>query len=411
MKFLILSQYFYPEVGATQTRLAGTAAEIVLAGHEVEVLTGLPNAPAGKIFPDYRGRFYMRDEWNGCPVHRTWLYAATGKSLARVMNYGSFALASWWEARRVKKPDYVFVESPPLTTAWPGLRIAKKLGARLIFNVSDLWPDSVRDLGVMSDGRAFRTLEKMEIGIYRKSFAVTAVTEGIRDRIINVKGIPAEKVLFLPNGADTDTYRPLPPDTELAAKLGLTGKKVVYFAGTLGYAQGLHSVITAAETLQRNQPLVHFLFIGEGPEKPRLKEAVATKGLRNVSFVDAVPAKEISRYASIAMCGLVQLLDIPLFEGARPGKTTAIMSCGRPVIYAVRGEGVRLMERSNAGWVIPPMDPDALVGAILEMVANPDEVQRRGENGRRYIEQHMTWEILVRDWLSQLERLSAATRA
>jgi len=329
VRFLILTQYFPPEVGAPQVRLAAMVRELKGQGHEVEVVTALPNHPRGEIFPEYRGRFYVREDWEGVPVHRLWLYPATGAGLKRLLNYASFAFTSLFGLFRARRPDYLFVESPPLFLSVPAYLWGLPQGVPFIFNVADLWPDSVRELGLMREGWVLRLAEGLEAWTYRKARFVNAVTEGIRRALIEEKGVPEEKVLFLPNGVDTALFRPREPDEALVRELGLLGKKVVVYAGTLGVAQGLEVALAAMRALEHERPELHLLLLGGGSEEARLKALAREWGLSNVTFADPVPLHEVPRYLSLAYAGLVMLKDVPLFEGARPSKTFPIMGASR----------------------------------------------------------------------------------
>ena len=251
MKFLILTQYFAPEIGASQVRLGYLCRELKAAGHGVEIVTAMPHHPAGQIFPEYRGHFYLRDQWQGLTVHRVWLFAASGSNLKRLLSYASFTLTCLLGMARAERPDYIFVDSPPLFLGVSGWIAAKSWNVPLIFNVADLWPDSVRDLGIMKDGALVNFAYALERWIYGHSAAVTAVTEGIRNSLLNTKRLPAEKVLFLPNGVDTALFRPGVSDEALKQRLGLAGKKIILYAGNHGYAGAVETVLYAAQQLRR----------------------------------------------------------------------------------------------------------------------------------------------------------------
>ena len=249
-----------------------------------------PTIPLAEYFPSIRGEFYREEEWEGLTIRRVWLYAASGSNLKRLLNYASFAFTCLFGLARSEKPDYIFVDSPPLFLGVSGWIAAQWWNAPLIFNVADLWPDSVRDLGVMRDGVLLRLSYRLERWIYRNSTMITAVTEGIRDTLLRTKRIPPEKVLFLPNGVDTTLFRPAAPDETLKRELGLTGKKIILYAGNHGYAGAVEQILYAAQCLHHETSL-HFLLIGEGPEKQKLIELAAQLGSSNVTFHDQVPPR------------------------------------------------------------------------------------------------------------------------
>lgn len=405
MKFLVLTQYFAPEIGASQVRLASFCRELAAAGHDVEVVTAMPHHPAGKIFPDYRGNFYLIEEWEGLRVHRVWLYASNRSNLRRLLTYASFCLTSLFGLARAKKPDYIFVDSPPLFLGVPGWIAAKLWRVPLIFNVADLWPDSVRDLGVMNDGPLVTFAYRLERWIYRHATAVTAVTEGIRESLLGRKGLPPEKVLFLPNGVDTTLFRPSPPNERLKKSLGLAGKNIVLYAGNHGYAGAVEQVLYAAHEL-RDNPCIHFLLIGEGPEKQKLKELASTLALTNVTFHDQVPLQAMPPYVSISDAAVVTLRKSQVMAGARPAKSFVMMAGGKPIVLAAEGEAARLIETAGAGVVVPPEDYQALAREIRALLQDETRASQMGMNGRRFVVANFQWSSLVRNWIAQLSKIS-----
>jgi colanic acid biosynthesis glycosyl transferase WcaI len=401
VKFLILSQFFAPEIGASQVRLSYLCRELAAAGHEVEIVTGMPHHPAGRIFPGYRGRFYLKEEWEGLTIHRVWLYAASGSNLKRLLSYASFCLTCLWALARAAKPDYIFVDSPPLFLGVPGWIAAKLWGVPLVFNVADLWPDSVRDLGVMRDGLLVDLAYRLERWIYQNSDVVTAVTEGIRDSLLKSKGVPPEKVLFLPNGVDTTLLRPSPPDEALKNELGLAQKKIILYAGNHGYAGAVEQILYAAQIL-RDESSIHFLFVGEGPEKQKLIRMASDLELNNVTFHDQVPLETVPAYVSISDAAVVTLRKSQVMAGARPAKAFVMMAGGKPIVLAAEGEAARLIHAAGAGIVVPPEDHVALANAIRTLLQYPDIAAEMGACGRKFVVSNFQWSSLVRSWIAQL---------
>ncbi|OQY53429.1 MAG: glycosyltransferase WbuB [Candidatus Parabeggiatoa sp. nov. 2] len=401
MRFLILSQYFPPETGAPQVRLAAMIRELLGLGHTVEVVTALPNYPHGQIFPDYRGRFYRLQDWEGVRVHRVWMYAATGAGIKRLLNYFSFMLTAFWGLRKAQKPDYLFIESPPLFLGITGYLAAKRWRVPLIFNVADLWPDSVKALGLMREGFALRQAEKLEAWLYRKANYVTVVTESVRHILINEKHLPAHKVLLLPNGVDTQLFKPQPADAAFRASLGLAeDKQLILYAGTHGYAHGMEVILQAAQLLTDTNVL--FLCIGGGSDKNRIQQLCEHKGLSNVLFWSPQPPEFIDRLYSLAIAGVSTFRDSPLLECTRPAKTLPIMACGKPVLFSSAGEGARLVTEAQAGIVVAPGDSKGLAEAVRRLINDPDYAAQLGRNGRAFAEKHLKWSLVVADWLQQL---------
>jgi len=401
MRFLILTQYFHPETGAPQVRLAAMIRELLRLGHTVEVVTALPNYPNGKIFPTYRGCFYRVEEWEGVRVHRVWIYAATGAGIKRLLNYFSFMITALWGLRKSQKPDYLFVESPPLFLGIAGFLAAKRWGVPFILNVADLWPDSIRLLGLMREGFALKLAGKLESWLYSKAGFVNAVTEGIREILIHDKQVPAGKVLFLPNGIDTDLFRPQPIDATWRTSLGLPDEKhIILYTGTHGYAHGMEVILEAAELLKDINVL--FLLVGGGSEKTHLEKLCTHKALKNVIFFSPHPPEMIARLYSLATAGISTLRDSPLFEATRPVKILSIMACGKPVLYSGAGEGARLVAEAKAGIIIPPENPTALADAIRSLISDVAYTAQLGNNGRAYVKKHLQWPSVITAWLQQL---------
>jgi len=366
----------------------------------VEVVTSMPNHPKGRIFPEYRGRYCLQDRWEDVPVYRLWLYACTGAGLKRMFNYGSFTLTSLLGLARAKRPDYIFVDSPPLFLSVPAWLLSRLRGVPMIFNVADLWPDSVRELGIMREGAILRFAEKIEAWSYARSAYVSAVTQGIVTTLLDKKGVPLQRILFLPNGVDIDRFRPMAPDLELAGQMGLSGRKMILYAGTHGYAHGIEFALHAAK-MMADDP-VQFVFVGDGSEKRMLIDLARQLALKNVTFLDPASPEHVARLYSLAHAGLSTLRSSPLFEGTRPAKIYASMACGKPVIYSGQGEGARLVEQAACGLVVPPEDPQALADVTRTLMNDPLLARQLGENGRRFVRENLGWPALVSDWLKQL---------
>ena len=410
MRFLILTQYFPPEIGASQVRLAAFARQLRRHGHDVEVVTGMPNYPTGRIFNGYRGTLYRRELWEGIPVHRVWVYPSLGTGFRRLVNYGTFAVTSLIGLMRARRPDYLFVESPPLFLSVPALLAAGVWRVPVIFNVADLWPDSVRELGILADGPTLRAAERLERWTYRRATYVNAVTEGIGTTLIQAKGVPADKVLRLTNGVDIELFRPGPPEPALTRHLGWGGKRVLLYAGTLGVAQGLTVALDAMDRLRERAPEVLLAFIGDGSDRKALEAVAQDRALTNVRFYDARPPEYVARLYRCAWAGFASLKHLPLFDGARPSKIFPAMGSGKPVIYSGAGEGARIVDRAGAGLVVPPEDGAALADAIARLAGDPKLAAELGANGRRFVEAELSWPALVGRWIDDLERRGRPNR-
>ncbi|MGH7535981.1 MAG: glycosyltransferase family 4 protein [Gemmatimonadales bacterium] len=396
-------------MGAPQVRLSSMARELALRGHDVRILTALPNYPTGRVFRGYRGRLWRREALDGVPVLRTWIYPSQSARLApRLASYLSFSVTSLAAAPAVGRADFVFVESPPLFLGVSGRILARVTAARWMLNVADLWPDSVVELGMVRDGRGLRLARWLERSLYQSADFVVAATEGIRNTLRTVKAVPDRKLLFLPNGVDIELFRPRPPDQRLAAEYALDGKAVFVFAGTHGHAQDLPTIVQAAALLRGRRDIA-IVFVGDGPVKRWAEEEAARRDLAGVRFIDPQPLARMGAWWSIARGALVTLRDLPLFEGARPSKSLPALASGVPIIYAGRGEWAAILAGARAGLVVEPGSPQGLADAITRLVDDPQLAAEIGRNGRQLAEQRFSWQAIVGDWLEELEsKLSPA---
>lgn len=405
MRVLIVSQYFAPEIGAPQVRLAGMATALRRRGVEVEVVTALPNYPTGSIFPDYRRKLLHSEAWaHGIKVHRVWLASAQGSGVRRFLSFASFAALLPLALRRAERPDVVFVNSSPLTFAPVALRAARRWTAVPVLGISDLWPDGLVEIGSLRPGRVLNMLLRLEAKMYRDFSLITPVTDGIRNTLLSQKHVSAPKLAFLPNGVDTELFH---PDQEMAPLEGVTDHAgpVFVFGGTMGYFQGLDVIIDAMEHL-RDRCDIRFAFVGAGNERARLEEEVARRDLtESVIFRDGLPASKYAGVLPMVRAGVVTLRDIEINCGARPGKTFPIMAAGRPVIYSGDGEMAEMVRKAKAGIVVPPGDGLALAEAICKLADDEILATELGKNGRDLTVEQFGWDALVDSWLAEIRRL------
>ena len=402
-RFVILTQFYPPEVGAAQIRLAAFASALQQRGHEVQVVTAMPNYPSGRVQDGYRRRLRVREEVDGIPVERAWIYPATGSGkLKRVASYCSFAASSVPALMRIRSADVLFVESPPLFLGGTALLASALRRQRLCVNISDLWPDSVVAIGLMGeDSVLIRVARRLERVLYRRAWKISVVTDEMRETLITDHGIPREKVQFLPNGVDVKFFAPQLRDEALLQQLGLVGKAVFAYTGLHGYAQGLDVILGAAEFL-RDRLDIALLFVGDGPEKARVVHEAAIRGLDNVFFLDLQPVSAMPRIFSIVTASIVPLLDRPLFSGARPSKIFPALACATPVVFCGKGETARIIEGARCGVVVPPEDPRALAEAIVALADDPARVATLGATGRAFVEEHYSWTTIVDRWLEDI---------
>jgi len=401
-RFLILTQYFHPEVGAPQVRLAAMARELARLGHKIEVVTALPNYPQGKIFAEYKRRFYVLENWENIIIHRVWMYTATGASFKRLFSYFSFVFTAFWGLRKAQRPDYLFVESPPLFLGITGFLTAKMWKVPFIFNIADLWPDYVRALGLMGDDFTFRWAEKLEKYLYQKANYINVVTKSAGDTLIRNKNVPAHKILFLPNGIDSSVFKSYPIDLEYKKRFNLPDKSMFLYAGTHGYAHGMDIILQAAQLLKKTA--VYFLLVGGGSEKARLQQLSQEMQLDNVIFLEPQPPEIIAYLYSLAVAGIATVRPSHLLDSLRSAKILAIMACEKPVLYSgAAGESARLIAEAQAGIIVESGKPQDLAKEVKYLLNNQESAQQMGRNGRTYIEKHLQWSTVIENWLQQLQ--------
>lgn len=386
MRTLIICHYFPPEIGAPQARLSALAAAWAQVGDEVTVLTGMPNHPAGVLPPEYRRAVRRRERRDGYAVLRTWLYATPSEGIVRkTLSHLSFMLSSVLLGWRVSGPaDTVVVSSPTffsIASAWVLARLKR---ARLIVEVRDLWPAIDVELGVLTNRRVIRVLERLELAAYAAADEVVVVTDGFRDNLIG-RGVPAAKVHTIRDGVSLDRFVPAAlPDLYLRAGLGARPDEcLVVYAGTHGISQGLPEAAQAATRLT-GRP-VHLAFVGDGADKPRLRHQVTELALANVTLANSVPPALMPSLLATADILLVTLRDIPLFTTFIPSKMFEYLAAGRPVIGAVAGEAAQLLREAGA-LVVPPGDTAALAAAIRDLAADPGRRTAMAAQGRAYVE-------------------------
>jgi colanic acid biosynthesis glycosyl transferase WcaI len=406
VRILYLSQYFPPEMGAPAARVSELSREWARLGHQVTVLTGFPNHPTGIVHEGYRGELWRREEVDGVTVVRAPIYAAPNKgvvkrSLSYVSLAASSALLGPWLAER---PDVIIATSPQFLTGLCGLWLSGLLRAPFVFEVRDLWPRSIVEVGALPKGHpVIRGLERLERLLYRRADRIVVVTESFVDEIAAL-GIPREKLRVVTNGVDLQLFRP-EDRREARRALGLPEEGfVASYVGTHGMAHGLSTAVQAARLLearaQQGVPGITLLFVGEGAEKARLR--AEARDLKSVLFWDQRPREEVAKVLAASDVCLVLLKDAPLFRTVIPSKIFECMGAGRAILSTVQGESQRILEAAGAGVFSPPEDAAALAAALEGLARDPQGLEAKGERGRAHVEQHYSRPALARRYLEEV---------
>ncbi|OFI05793.1 alpha-D-kanosaminyltransferase [Clostridium acetireducens DSM 10703] len=396
MKILFLTQYCPPEVGAPQNRIFEFAKQLKSFGHEVTILTAMPNYPKGEIFDDYKGKKIVKEELDGIKIVRTSIYATKEKTFVkRLRNYLSFTFSSVFQgAKHIEKQDVIITESPPLFLGWSGYVLSKMKKAKFIFNISDLWPESAVKLGVLHNKMLIKMSTWLEEFCYRKAAAVTGQTKGIVDNIIS-RGINKEKVHLITNGVDTEFFKKQNRDEEFRKSIGIEDKFSICYAGIHGIAQGLEVVIDAAELLKEHTN-IQIVFIGDGPEKKELINRAKDKGLTNVTFLPVQPKSNMPKIIASMDATVIPLKKLDLFKGALPSKMFEALASELPIVLAVEGEAERLINEANAGITVEPENSKKIAEAIVKLYKNEEFRNTLGSNGRKYVIENYSREKITR---------------
>ena len=408
MKILYLSQYFPPEMGAPAARAAELARYWVRDGHEVTVLTGFPNHPTGVLSVEYRSkmrRLVMRENVDGVNIVRTWLFPFPNrKAYERVLNYSSFCASASTTGIFMSRPDILIATSPQLLVGLSGWWLARTKGVPFVFEVRDLWPESLAAVGMGNpDSLLNRSLGSVARFLYKRSEHIVVVTPAFKEYLIRNWRLSPEKISIVENGVESDLFSLRVSNAELRRELGAEGKFVVGYIGTIGMAHGLETVVAAATELQRTAPHVLFLMVGEGSDKERVINLARSQGLSNMRFVGQQPREKIPDFISVSDACLVLLKKSELFKTVIPTKMLEFMSCARPVILGVDGQARKIMDQAGAGVYVEPENAAALVQVIAQLGANPVLRETLGRNGRRHIIEHFSRQQKAKAYIGVLE--------
>ena len=394
MRLLVVTHYFPPEVGATQTRLFEVTRSLARRGHEVAVVAPFPHYPTGRIPPEYRSRFVTRDTADGVRIVRTWVYAVPNRDVVkRVVDYASFGVTSLAGAIPAGAVDVVFAETPPLFPGLSAYAISRLKGCPYVCNVADRWVASAAALGALRNRSAIRTGAALERFVYEKAARVTTVTHGIREALA-AAGVPEDRLELIPNGVDTTFFRPDVDGSEWRSRFGGPSGFVALYAGNHGLAQGLETVVDAAARL-RSRTEIRFVFVGDGAVKEQLRQLVVRSELTNVAFFAPQPREQMPAVLAAADICLVPLKAAEPFDAAVPSKLFEAMAAARPVLLSAAGEAAALVERADAGVCVPPESPPELAAGVTRLADDPALRHRLGQSGRRFAEKGFDRERLV----------------
>jgi len=353
MKLLFITDNFPPETNAPATRIYEHCKEWVKNGMDVTIITCAPNFPQGKVYEGYKNRLYQKETIDGIEVIRVWSYITANEGFAkRVADYMSFAFMAFWVGL-FQKYDVIVATSPQFFTTWAAAGISKIRRKPWVFELRDLWPESIRTVGAMKQSRVLDWLEKVELWLYRDADRVVAVTEAFRRNLV-ARGIDAKKIDVVTNGANLDLYKAKEKDKTLLTSLGLEGKFIVGYIGTHGMAHSLDFIITSLAKI--DDPDIHFLFVGGGAVKQKIVEMAEAEALQNITFLDPISKEEVPNYLSIVDVSLAPLKKSDTFKTVIPSKIFEASAMHKPTLLGVEGQAQEIIEKYGAGICFKPED-------------------------------------------------------
>lgn len=402
MRILFLTHYYPPEVNAPANRVHEHARVWAKDGHEVTVITGVPNHPRGEVFPGYQNRWFQEEWLDGVHVVRTWMYLWANEGFARrTLNYLLFAVTAVLASLRVARPDVVVATSPQFFCGLAGAMVSWIKWRPFVLEIRDLWPDSIVQLGRLEPGAIMRALAALESLLYRSARAIVVVTRAFEAHIRRL-GIQEERIHLVYNGIDVQRFQPREPDLELLERHGLKGRFTVAYVGTLGLAHGLTTLLETADRF-RDEPGFQFLLIGDGADRQALEARVAELSLESVHFLGLLPRDQIPSWLASIDVLLVMLRDLPVFETVIPSKIFEYLAMERPVILAAKGEIRAMVAAEDAATIIDPEDPEALARAVRTIHADSTEARSKAAKGRSWVQRDFRRDDLARRMAQVLE--------
>lgn len=404
MRVLIYSYNYHPEPIGIAPLMTELAEGLVKRGHDVRVVTGMPNYPERQIYESYRGKLYMTEQRNGVTIQRSYVWIRPKPGLiTRMLLDGSFVVTSFLQALQGWRPDVILLTTPPLPVSVPAALLGWIYSCPLVLNVQDILPEAAIHVGLLKNKLAIRVFEALEQFSYRVATRISVIADGFTENLLN-KGVPAEKLVSIPNWVDVNFIRPLPTHNAFRAAHGLIGKFVVLYSGNIALTQGLETVIESARYLQ-HIPDVVLVVVGEEKALKRLRKHCDRSEIHNVKLLPLQPREQLPEMLAAADVGLVvQKRNMISFN--MPSKIQVILASGRPIIASVPASGTaaRAVKQSGGGVVVEPENPEHLADAILSLYHDPNRVAALAQQGRRYALNHYSFEQA----LNQYENLFAS---
>lgn len=383
MHILFLTDNFPPEVNAPASRTFEHCREWVKSGHQVTVITGAPNFPTGNIFDGYQNKLWQNEKIAGIHVVRVWTYISPNKGFSkRILDYLSFMFASFFASLFVRRVDLIVGTSPQFFTVCAAYVSSLVKRVPWVFELRDIWPESIRVVGAMKKSKLLDWLERLELFLYRKASVIISVTHAFRTSLI-LRAVNGDKIYVVTNGVDVSRFVPREKDAELLQRLNLHGKFVAGYIGTHGLAHALDTLLDAAKALKvaPDGDLYRILMLGDGASKEALRKRAEIEGLDNVIFLDTVSKDQVVRYWSLLDASIIHLKKDELFTAVIPSKLFECMGMAVPVLHGVEGESADIVTREGVGLLFESENSESLIIGLRRLAKNPELLAHFRANG------------------------------
>jgi len=395
MHILIYSYNYHPEPIGIAPLMTELAEGLVKQGHEVRVITGMPNYPQREIYPEYQGKWYVTEKINGVTVQRSYLRIKSKPNLIdRLLLELSFIFTSLPQAIKGKRPDIILLTIPPLLVSLPAALLGKIYNCPVVLNVQDILPEAAVRVGLMTNKWMIRFCEILEKFAYKNAQTISVIADGFLENLVN-KQVPEKKIVCIPNWVNVDFIHPLPKNNPWKITHQLDGKFVVMYSGNIALTQGLETVVAAAASL-RHIPNITFVIAGEAIALSRLQQYCLSCGADNVLLLPLQPREQLPQMLAAADVGLiVQKRNVISFN--MPSKIPLLLASGRPIIASVPASGTaaQAIRDSGGGIIVEPESADSLADAVLKLYHNQQLGEQLGKKGRQFALEHYTFEQAI----------------
>lgn len=409
MQILFLTHYFPPEGNAPATRVFEMARRWVRLGHEVAVITGVPNVPNSVPYPGYRNRLIQRKTMEGIRVTRVWTFLAPNRGrVRRSLNYLSYLVSAMLAGAFAPRPDVVLATSPQFFCGWAGVLVSRLKRRPFILEIRDIWPESIETVGAVRNRPLLAVLGWMEKKLYAAARHIVAVGEGYKEQLVE-RGVAPAKISVVTNGIDSSAFCPRTKNEGVVRQYSLQNHFVVSYLGTIGMACGLDVVLRAARILKdRRDERVRFLLVGDGASRQELENEARVQHLENVVFTGLRPKNMMPAFLSVTDACLVHLRKKDLFKSVFPSKILEAAAMARPIVLGVEGLAAKLIGEAGAGICIEPENERELVAAVEKLSGDPGLARKLGEAGRRYVSERFDLDALARQYAGVIENTAGA---